>query len=409
MPLKKPSIKHASSAIIFVCLAVFPAVFSCSAYGKASNQPHYVNMISLGADPTGASYSDAAINKAVQILHGQGELYFPPGEYKFNAPIKILIARPNTSISIIGSGQDVTTLTWPSPKGAGLMIEEHHQSDSFHIKDLSLTTRGQNKASAIYIVQNQPGGIPNPARSPESDIENVTIRGNDGYAKNDYWENGIYIDQASNINFFSLKIMGKGGAYSKGGAGIVLRGSKAYPAVQYNFDGSDLSFLNMGIVYGNYVQGVTVSQSNFTGDSYGILTFHKEHGLDQLAVSASQFNCRKAGIFTPSAIPNTLIMGNLFIDPESSIGIYLEHSGIFSIIGNSFNGGGSRAKNNRGIVIDHTQSPRPGIISGNLLLNQHGGGIMLKQAASHVSVGKNMFAANGRNIVDESRNAIQIQ
>jgi hypothetical protein len=62
--------------------------------------------------------------------------------------------------------------------------------------------------------------------------------------------------------------------------------------------GVNMTYVGTGIIFGNYVQGVTVIASNFTGGYVGIQSNASEAALADLTVSSSQFNCHSNGIVT---------------------------------------------------------------------------------------------------------------
>jgi hypothetical protein len=98
-------------------------------------------------------------------------------------------------------------------------------------------------------------------------------------------------------------------------------GSADDPSVVYNVSGATFNYLAKGIFYDQQVQGLTVSQSNFVGDEYGIYVPAGLSGLDQLTVQGSQFNCSSAGIYVGTYLSNTLFSANLFIVPNTGTGV----------------------------------------------------------------------------------------
>lgn len=68
-----------------------------------------VNLISFGADPTGNSFSDSAIQNVLNLYGDSVQLYFPGGQYKFENGIHL-----NSFTRLYGEGSDQTQLIFDS-------------------------------------------------------------------------------------------------------------------------------------------------------------------------------------------------------------------------------------------------------------------------------------------------------
>jgi hypothetical protein len=257
----------------------------------------------------------AALSAALKAAaDGRGCVAFPPGQFTFAANFHFVLPNSSASITLTGAGADVTQLYWPA--GGGLTIDFVGAENSVHLRNITLTTGSEGIGTALALTQtNNNVGV---ADNALSDLSGVTIRGSDGYSQNNYWSRAVAVDQISNINFMGLVVSGPGGqAYSTKGLGVVLEGSANNPAVVFNVTGATFNYLSRGIVYGEQVQGLTVSQSNFVGDDFGIFVPPNISGLDQLSVLGSQFNCATAGVYVGSSLSNTLFNANLFIVPST--------------------------------------------------------------------------------------------
>ena len=277
----------------------------------------YANPVWWGADP-GASDNSSAFNSA---LAASQTVAFPAGTFKMASAISYSIPAGITSVAIKGRGQDITNLTWPNVSG-GLTINYNSTTSSAHIRDLSLTTSQVGSGTALTLAL--ASSVANPANTAVSDVYRVTIRGADGWAATDYWSNAISVNNVSNIQFDDISLIGSSASQGTGLSLTGLAGSSTY-AVQFNISKSTIQYLNVGISYGSYLQGVTVDQTNFTGNNYGIFANSGLTGsLLQLTVANSQFNCFKFGIVTSTAIGNIAVNNNLFIaNGANSVGIQL--------------------------------------------------------------------------------------
>jgi hypothetical protein len=305
---------------------------------------------------------------------------FPPGRFTFASAVTFRLPDGRASATLSGAGADVTELNWPS--GGGLSFEFVGQDNSAHVRDLSLTTGTAGAGRALVLQQD----------SALSDVSGVTIRGADGYAVTDYWETGLAIVSVSNVNMTGLVVTGPGGAaYASQGQGVVLEGSADAPLVVFNIAGATFDYLLKGLVYGNEVEGVTVSQSNFTGDGYGIFVPDGLNGLDQLAVTGSQFNCALAGVYVGSYTSDTLFSSNLFIVPNTGTGILLKQAYLYSAVGNAFNGGSALMTSSHPVGIEIGPTAGGGTITGNLFDNM-AAAVVLEKGSTGGNVQSNEYS-----------------
>lgn len=328
----------------------------------------------------------------------QACIFFPAGIYAFSGNASYLFPGgfgSIGSITIIGAGADLTYLKWAA--GGGMTLTEVSNLDSFHIRDMTFLSGVANAPNAAIQITQTQASVTNPADSAQSDITNVTIRGSDNYQATFYWGTGIDINGSSYINFNGLYIAGD--STHTNGIGVNIHGAALVIPVVFNFNLSTFNSLNAGIIYGQYVQGVTVNQCNFTTGVNGISAPVAPAGLDQLVVTGSQFGALSGnGIVENGAIPNTQIIGNLFIVPSGANGINLITSNLFSIIGNAFASNNPGSITNNGITVQSTINSEGGIISGNVLTGMGNFAIQLTATSNHVNVQSNFYSGNGTNV-----------
>jgi hypothetical protein len=351
------------------------------------------DILDYGGNNTDSADNHAAwtASLAAQATSNQKCVYFPRGFYRFfNTPI--VYNTDGTSITIKGDGQNVSLLVWDAGTAGGISIQSASGSITSHIRDLTVATNGTNTGSGIFMGTSGTGG---PTPQEQSDIENVTVRGADGYSQTDYWQYGITVSGWSQVNFYGVYVSA-GSNFS--GTGVFLTSSNPPNGIVYNFTSCTFNFVGTGILYGPNIQGVAVHQSNFD-TNIGISVPGSESGLDQLVVTASQFGINSgSGINVQSSIPNIQLLGNLFIVPGTSTGVILNNTGLFAVVGNSFNeGAGATAVN--GISVNNTPGALPGLITGNIFDGMVGGsGIALFSGSNHVNVQSNVYSGNGTNV-----------
>jgi len=223
------------------------------------------NVLRYGADPMGVADSTLAIQAALNLaILINGTVVIPQGSYRLTSQIVATMPTATSSVSIIGAGAEGTRLTWAA--GQGLQINYIAASNSVHVRDLSFLigvvgTRPQRGLVLNQIADN----ISNPALTALSDVTNCVFRGSDGYGMTFHWQSGLYIQSVSNVNITNDNFSGANSP-STAGVGITLTGASTTAiGVVYIVLGSTFTDLSLGIDYLSIVQGVTVSQSNFTG------------------------------------------------------------------------------------------------------------------------------------------------
>lgn len=352
------------------------------------------SILDFGGDPTGTNDNSAALAAALAAgIGGHPVVYFPPGIYKFSANVSYTLPNSTASVTIIGAGSEISQLFWPA--GGGLSINYLGPFNSVHIRDLSILAGNAGIGNGISLNQTAVSSL-NPANSALSDITNVTVRGFDGYAAVDYWANGIFATGVSNINFIGVMVVGNNAA-TPAGVGLVVTGSASLPPVVFNLTSCTLNNLSIGFYYGNYVQGVTIAQSNFTYVTNSILVPASQTNLDQLTIIGNQFGMppnASAGVSINTWVPFTMISNNLFFINGTDSGV-IGISGLMSITGNTFHGDGAGSAN--GVVISSTNSTNASVITGNAF-NSLASGVFLQAASKSVNVQSNAYSSNTTNV-----------
>jgi len=330
---------------------------------------------------------------------GQACVYFPPGTYAFGGNLSYSLSN-GQSITILGAGMGVTKLQWAG--GGGMTIAYANNQNFVNIANLSITTGTTNTGTGLTLFQ---GGSSGNAISALSTIVNVAINGSDGVGQTDYWNVGLAINTVSNVDVVNVSIFGAGGAYSTNGQGVNLSGaSDGNEAVQLNFWGCVFQYVGIGMYFGDYVQGVTVTNSNFTGDNIGIETSTSNAHQSGLTVIGSQFNCLGYGIYDQTAVG----IAGLFIDHNyfelpynggtSVVAVILSKIYLAQIIGNIIERIGPSATGLNGIVVQGS-STVGAMISGNVIFAMTTG-IWLQTGSTNINVQSNFYNSNGTNVVN---------
>ena len=369
-------------------IAAFLLIFSANAFAGCAS------ILSYGGNNTDSADNTAALASAINAQGSQACVFFPAGTYEFLENATETLPSGTASLTLVGAGQDVTDLVWPS--GGGLTLDYTDQDDSIHVKDLSILSGTTNTGIALSIVQTSSVG--DPADTPLTTIRNVTIRGADGYAATDYWATGIADDGVSNVNVTGVSITGAGGAsYSANGTGINVYGSSTSIPVAFNLSDSYVQYVGTGLQYGTYTQGVTITKSNFTGDNYGIASSAGEAGLDQLSMTDNQINAN-VDIYCGSPITGLQLSNNYFIVPTNGIGVYLYTYASFTFNGNILQGSGS-GNNTNGLVITSNEGGS-GVATGNAF-NGFTTALWLQTGSTSVNVQSNTYDNDNETVYNQ--------
>ena len=355
-----------------------------------------LNVRAFGAVADDTTDDAPAVNRALAALPSEGgAIFFPPGKYKLNSEIDFTIPTGLSSLTILCAAPETSILHWPNSNGFVITYSDVVHN-SVHVDGCSLTTGVAGTYNGINL--SYTGSVPTQLATPNT-FHNIMWRGDDGYNVTDYWANGFASSNVSDINFDSVTINGPANGasgYSTHGTGINIAATSI--ATVFNISSSWFNFLNIGVVYGNKIQGLTVNQSNFTGGNIGIDVPVSETAITQLAVSNSQFNVASFGIADASGVTGSVFVNNDFIIPEATggVGMSLIGSVTDSITGNTF---GCFPSNAAGVGVALAGSLYT--LTGNAFVGCNTG-LDIKPAGTVVGVVGNLFEGNATGITAES-------
>jgi hypothetical protein len=350
------------------------------------------SIMAYGGNNAGTAVNNTALTNALTVGGSNPCVFLPPGNYSLNAGFSYTLPNNTASLTIIGSGQQVTNVT-VSGSGDGFDFYFPSNANSIHFRDMTIMTNQAGGGTGVQ-VSNTTGNVVATDQTA-SDFTNVTFRGSDGIGATDYWVNGISLVNVSNFNFTNLFVIGP--SAHNAGVGVKLNSTVgAYYPIVFNFQGCQFNELSQGIYYGQNVQGVTVNQSNFTNDSNGIWVPSGITGTDQLSVSGSQFNTFSEGIGMNSAVIQTSIVNNLFLIEANSTGIYFNSYSQSLVVGNNF---GCQSTTGTNAVTFVTRSALSALVTGNTFV-QCATGINLTSTSTNVNVQSNSYNSNTNNVVN---------
>ena len=264
----------------------------------------------------GVADCTAALNAALAAIAAPGgTIYFPRGTYTFASLISYNIPAGEFSIGFEGAGADATVLYWPST--SGISISASNALHTVHFRDMSITTGSTTATLTGILVTNSVQG----GAAQQSDFFRVTFRGSDGGAGSKIWGIGLSIVGQSFVNYDSCIWYG---CCSLTGTGLevqgVASGNFKYSLV-HNLCKCSFFTLGIGFIYGTYVQGVSISQCNFTNGVTDIYLPTPAFGASQLTITASQFAGSGERIIINGPLAQLIMSSNLFFVAGSQIGL----------------------------------------------------------------------------------------
>lgn len=347
-------------------------------------------IINFGGVPDGITDNTQALQKAIAACPpGKVTVVFPAGNFHFANSFTYAFPAGIAGFSLVGAGSDLTVLSFGNMNGPSLTLGLNGPFSSFNLQGFTLLATQPGGPSSLYrgiFISQDVTSIPNPANTAPSNISGVSIRGSDGYQALNYFNDAVFINGVSNINFTQLQISGNSG---RSGNGITMFGTNIEIPVVFNFFGCTFNGCASGINYAASTQGVSVVACNFTGCNFGISAAAGNSGLDQLCVSGCQFNAFNAGIGFESPLSACSITNNLFLIQNNSFGISMNGTQDIVISGNTFDPTVSPNTNTTGVQMG-VYNLAASIITGNSFYNLTNG-IILQAASQFVNVQSNVY------------------
>ncbi len=246
------------------------------------------------------SATQAALNAAVA---GCGKLALPPGTVYDSAVVSANVPA-NCSVSIVGAGSGVSRVR--DGTGADFIhLTLNGQTSSAHVRGFTCVASAPDSGTCIRFYE---GGSADPSQTSQSDLHDIVGLGSDGINVANYWTNIFYNDFVSNILFTNV---GCYGPSTPLGNCINLNGGTTVSGI-YNIRNLDVSRVAYGVVYGSYIQGVNISQSNFVRTVAGVYVPGVIVAQNQLTVSSSQCGYSTYCIEDQAGVGDASYLGNYF-------------------------------------------------------------------------------------------------
>lgn len=341
-----------------------------------------LNIVSFGGVGNGTTNNSAAWAAAKAALpSGGGCIFFPTGKFLFSSSINYSLSSSTASLRVVGNGENATILYFSGTDGLSVTYNNYMQS--VHIEDLSITTGTAGLHNGLTLAQGNSTCL---GTFAQSSIVNVLFRGDDNLGGGGpfYWNVAYIVYNLSAVNVISAVVYGDGADHGIGG---YYYGSGVGPcfAIYGNVTSSIFNNLSVGILYGQYFQGLTVSQTNFQ-DAFAISANPGEGGfLAQMNLIGNQLSGDLNAVDIETAIDHIEIIGNVILTTAGNSGIFMTQNGGGGIVSNIIYG----AANSFGVYVQNSNGNGLTITSNQFQTLRYG--VYLDTTTSKVNVQSNSY------------------
>jgi hypothetical protein len=331
-----------------------------------------LNPVWLGADPSGVSDSTTAWQAALTAVAGGGSVLMPCGTFVISSATSFTVAS-GQNVSVAGQGL-CTILAFRGTNATTVTLASVFSTINWGHMRLTTNAAGTYTGLALSMNSN-----PTPLYSVHHMLQDMQFTGSDYQTtQTNYWGTSLSLSGLSNVSIDTVATIG----VAQAGTGVFIQGYIAgggYSTV-INFSKFISVYNNMGIFWSSFVQGITVTGSNFQSNNYGIRD-GAGTGLSQLSVDNSQFGDNHvAGILATNLVGELAVGTSLFELNAGQVGI--EGTGYdFKVVGNSFLAG--NAGSNIGVGIALVDTNAFGTIANNSFANLADG---INSATASISV-----------------------
>jgi hypothetical protein len=359
-----------------------------------------IDLAALGAVGDGSTNNNNAFNAAfAQAAVAGGMMRVPCGTYVITSTPTATVPG-GANIGLVGSGADCTVLLF---EGAidGPTFTMTNQWSSVMVRDITVATTSVGGQSGIRLVSTNINSAE--AFSSQTTFQNIVLRGNDNYSggNTEYWGAGISEQNVSNVSIVNELFNGPQGAPAGNAIALSGYGAASMYSVQIDVVNLSANYCADAINYGDWVQGVQMTNSNVTGCVNGIVVGSSPSGgLSELAVTNSQFNASSCAICVNDAtFANLQLSNNQLIVSPTAIGVKVGGTN-WSVTGNQFNAFGSPSSN-FGLIVGSTLG-NGGVVSANAFSNFEVAINVQAASTAPVQLANNQFA---NNVVDYGVNS----
>lgn len=287
------------------------------------------NILNYGGSNNGSTPNDTALTALFAAnISDQQCVYLGPGHFFFANTAAWTAPTATASITFKGEGSGVTQLIFPSGKD-GIALNLISTANAFHVKNLTLRTRGTGTSVAINV--NNTGTAM--AEGVLNSITNNSTQGDDCQACTNYWATHIRLHNTLSVSVSGNHLVGSPSL----GTAISIDATGTPVSVIFNINNNVVDYVHDGLIIGDSVQGVTLAQNNFTGVVNGLFVptgIVYGHNDELIIGPGNQFAGSSTGISINSPIRHTQVFNNYFVVGPSGTGMSFDHYAMTTVSNN---------------------------------------------------------------------------
>ena len=212
----------------------------------------------------------------------------------------------------------------------------HHPKQTLHMRGLAFVTNtSSGSGSALKVTQTSCLGA-----FDQSTFSDITF---EGLSDGQFWGVGADIAGLSGTAWHAITAYGD--TSFQHGVGMRISGNTSgcgitngY-SIYHNITSGIFNQLSKGVVYDDFAQGITITQSNFQNSEFGVWTPPETRGQNiQLNVSNSQFQVTEQAISLNGPVNLGSYSNNTVLISPGKVGFSLGSSNINTVSGNTFAG-----------------------------------------------------------------------
>lgn len=250
-----------------------------------------INPVTLGADPSGQTDSCEGITKALNAVPSGlsglgGSVKFPQGTYVTSCWPTVT----DKAISLAGSGNGPTQITFTSPSDAGLKFVYNATGLAPQIRDIALITVPSQTSNACITIT-RPAAIA-AGSMPGPEIDNVNCSG----IGTSYWADGVV---CTYCNFLTVRRMHIVGLNTSGGSTVgtnnMNRGIYLDNSIDANISDLHIYFAKKGVSVDHDSEGLKLTSYSMVMVDWGVWA-EDTWSAPGIVVAEGHINSTKGGI-----------------------------------------------------------------------------------------------------------------
>jgi hypothetical protein len=401
-----------------ITIDAYGRITAAAAGSGAGGYADWINVQAHGAIGDGSTNDTTAVVAAIAALPaGGGVIYFPPGVYRVVSALEVA----DKSVVFLGGGVDVAKIKFDGAANGILFTDSAGSSSNdratLTVSGLTLSTTAAGGGKAISADFTGSSGILASVESVR--VYNTAIRGEDAYAGSpaDYWDYGIYMDDASSVFIDGVHILAGTGS-DAGTAGIYITRSASDNSQNFRISNIYIERMGTGIKLDHSgtsktIEGVYINNGELVGNNIGIhmrTTGGTGGEIGTVVIAGMHINARTHAIYANDFV-NGVVVNGCELRLQNNGGSWVDNTDVvkvqggysFQITGCYIIGGTSSGHPHNGVAAVSTNQ---NVLITGCSFNDLSNGILIATAAGgQVMTTGNLFSGCTTKIADDKAQA----